>query len=782
MKNIILLFISFLCLSAFGQTPNITINLPANPNADTSQWGSGSNIFNIFVAGSNMNSLIESDILVTVKSGGSVKCGSYTSTNAPSSTISSNTPKSWIGSSAQGLLGQDCILTPGTYEVCVQFYGSYNSPVRKLIVEKCIPFTILDKEQEICSPPINVNPVDTKVFTGTDLTSLITFNWSPIVSSYRGIVTYRLFVWEVEDGQTNAQAIYNNSPIIQEDIKGQPRYTSKVNTFEKRNAKYVWKVIALDADGNPICKNNQSEPTNFSIEVPQVKSGCIDFEEINLETASSSVPNWLPLSLSESVIKDSGDSVNPTKVLLLVDASGGSLAINDKEFGGNWLKYGVNGCLCFDYKVDAEEKYGALTVTFPKIGIYTGPAATSATAYNSSIHAGFVGSSSNPILKNKIWGKYCLPIELSKSGNLPSNSFGQWKIYNGSTLLSGSAACTAWDNLIQNVTGLVLPSDYNSSPSEKVYFDNFCWTCDGGIIQENPKNCCDETTKEGCLVLDKSKMKIECNGVDKEGKTIYKISGITLKNTSANKWKTGLTSNTAGTNYVTSNPTSSFTVQNILPLSKNPISTGDEVNISFEAHQVTGTSIQFYVDVSILKNNNGLECDKHFLINIDKLPSCNSCIYCTDETKSKITIGSKVVNVTPLNIMTIAQDFTISPKNIKRVTAEIISFEENPVTTACIKCNANESWVNKFISHNTESWNSGLALNGSPVNSDGYYPASMVEWNCNQQGNLKLNFKIALAGKETGCTRKGKIGIRFSFTDIDCITCEKIIYYDYTSN
>lgn len=776
MKNIILLFISFLCLSAFGQTPNITINLPANPNADTSQWGSGSNIFNIFVAGSNMNSLIESDILVTIQSGGSVKCGSYNSTNAPSSNISSNTPKSWVGSSAQGLLGQDCILTPGTYEVCVQFFGSYNSPVKKLIVEKCIPFTIPDKEQEICSPPINVNPTDTKVFTGTDLTSLITFNWSPIVSSYHGIVTYRLFVWEVEDGQTNAQAIYNNSPIIQEDIKGQPRYTSKVNTFEKRNAKYVWKVIALDSEGNPICKNNQSEPTNFSFEVPNEVLSCMDFEGQN------NLSNWVGFYVSNKTIQI---DIPHKHYLQLVDGSGPSFAINYIDFKGNWIEKGKDGCLCFDYMVDWEGKADKITRS-PAMFLYQGaPVVTSGSGVSfgsSYIRAWIIPNTSLPEIVDTEWRNFCIPISLSKNGELPSNSFGQWQVSTQAGVLSGTAAALAWDNLIQNVSGFALGTDYNASPSELVNFDNFCWSKCDKIEIENPKNCCDETTKEGCLIIDKTKMKIECNGVDKDGKTIYKISGITLKNTSTNKWKTGLTTNTSGTNYVSSNPTSSFMVQNILPLSKNPISTGDEVNISFEAHQVTGTSIQFYVDASILKNNDGLECDKHFLINIDKFPSCNSCIYCTDETKSKITIGTKTVAVTALNIMTIAQDFTISPKNIKRITAEIISFEENPVTTTCMKCNANESWVNKFISHNTESWNSGFALNGSPVNSDGYYPASMVEWNCNQQGNLKLNFKIALAGKESGCTRKGKIVIRFSFTDIDCITCEKIIYYDYTSN
>lgn len=430
MKKHFLIIISFWCLTMLGQAPTITINLPPNPNPDTSQWGTGNSVFNILVAGANMNMLFESNILVNIKSNGVVKCGGLNSASAQPSNIATSSPKSWVGTSAQALLGQDCVLNPGSYEVCVQFYGIRNDVASsKLLLEKCISFTIADKEQEVCSPPVNVNPLKNKVFEEKDLLSLITFNWSPIISSYRGIVTYRLFVWEVEEGETNSQAIYNNQTIIQEDIKGQPRYTAKPGIIEKRTAKYVWRVIALDAEGNPICKNAQSELTNFEVKIPEK--------------------------------------------------------------------------------------------------------------------------------------------------------------------------------------------------------------------QEEPKKEC-----------------------------------------------------------------------------------------------------------------------------------------CTE----KIELINNTVNVSALNIMTLAQDFTISPKNIKKITAEIIFFEEDPVTVSCMKCVAKENWVGNFIGTNTESWNSGTAMNGSPVNSDGYYPAKMVAWNCNQQGNLSLNFKIALPGSETGCTRKGKIGIRYSFTDIDCVTCEKISYYNYTSN
>ena len=774
MKKYLLVFISLWCNTMLGQAPTITINLPPNPNPDTSQWGTGNNIFNILVAGANMNMLFESNILVSIKSNGVVKCGGPNSASAQPSNIATSSPKSWVGTSAQALLGQDCLLNPGSYEICVQFYETRNGAASgKLLLEKCMPFIIANKEQEVCSPTINVNPIKNKVFEEKDLLSLTTFNWSPIVSSYRGIVTYRLFVWEVEEDETNAQAIYNNQTIIQEDIKGQPRYTAKPGIIEKRTAKYVWRVIALDTEGNPICKNAQSEPTNFEVKITEETSNCIDFE------GQFNINNWKGFYVNPISIKTDIPHKNH---LQLVDDQGPSFAINYDDFAGNWLEKGKNGCLCFDYMVDWEGKADKVTRS-PAFFLYHGVPITTAgsgVSFGTSFYrAWIIPNPSMPIIVDTEWRKFCLPIALSSKGELPSNAFGQWQVVKDGVIQTGAAAVTAWDYLIQNVSGFSLGTDYNGSPSELVNFDNFCWSCDDKI-DDPTETCCDETSKDGCLVIDKSQMTIVCNGVDKDGKTIYKVSNIKLKNTSKKKAKSGLTANTSGTNYVTASPTGSFAIKNILPTSSNPISTGQEINISFEISQVVGSSIAFNIEGSLISKD--LVCDKNFEIKIDKLPECIVCDYCLDPKNSEIKIGAKTVITTPLNIMTIAQNFTISPKNIKKITAEIISFEEDAVATSCMKCVAKENWVGNFIGTNTESWNSGTPMNASPVNSDGYYPAKMVEWNCNKQGNLSLNFKIALPGFETGCTRKGKVGIRYSFTDVDCITCEKIIYYNYTSN
>lgn len=217
---------------------------------------------------------------------------------------------------------------------------------------------------------------------------------------------------------------------------------------------------------------------------------CINFEGLY------PISNWtIGCCLTQSIQTDSNPVYN--KYLELVDGSGGSFTVNKtSEFSGNWLLKGQNGCLCFDYKAQWNQAL-PYPVSVPKLQIFynTGTAANSMTG----IHAAFVGNPGDPNIVINTWRKYCLPINLCVAGSLPSNSYGTWQIYNGSTQLLGTAACTAWDNLIQNVSGIYLTSDYTADPSEVISFDNFCFSCtDGstptGNSHPTPTNpCCKNT-------------------------------------------------------------------------------------------------------------------------------------------------------------------------------------------------------------------------------------------------------------------------------------------------
>lgn len=185
---------------------------------------------------------------------------------------------------------------------------------------------------------------------------------------------------------------------------------------------------------------------------------CVNFE------GNYNINNWTSYNTDLHTIQN---DVTHGNYLELTDDSGGSWEANSADFGGNWLTRAQNGCLCFDYNVDwSAGNTATIPVKAPKIAVF-----------NSTYRAAFVGNSSNPNIQNDIWRNFCLPIGLSNGTSLPSNFYGTWVVYQGSTLLSGVTAATAWDSLIQNVTGLNLYTDYNSFPGEKVRFDNFCWTC-----------------------------------------------------------------------------------------------------------------------------------------------------------------------------------------------------------------------------------------------------------------------------------------------------------------
>jgi len=203
-----------------------------------------------------------------------------------------------------------------------------------------------------------------------------------------------------------------------------------------------------------------------------------------ISSFSNNIGNWIPSQAAQPTTDNDAPHGN---FLKLVDESSQnyeSYVANETDFSGNWLLKGSAGCFCFDYYVNWSSSEATSPVKGPKIQLYGGASIlTQISGGQASPYlffrkrAVFVGNTSNPDLQDGVWKSFCLPIGLSVNGNLPSNSYGTWKIYDGTTLLTGATAAAEWDNIIQNVTGMALVTDYNSSPSEVIYFDNFCWTC-----------------------------------------------------------------------------------------------------------------------------------------------------------------------------------------------------------------------------------------------------------------------------------------------------------------
>ena len=278
MRKILTFLFLVISVQVFGQTypiTGITISLPANPDANTANWGSGISLFTITANSKAANGRVdghvtESKILVTIKKGGAKVCGSFTSNTAPGSNFNTLT-KVWSGSNAVSLLGQGCVLPAGEYELTVQFFGTGAAGLAPLSEEKTKPFSIRAKEQLSYQQPQAIAPANNTVLSEIDIKKPITFRWTPLVPRPQEPVTYRLKVWQLMQGQNGAQAMKANQPIITKDVDNltQTIITNLISGPCKPPylCDFIWNVQALNREGKPVGGNNgMSEALKFNVQ------------------------------------------------------------------------------------------------------------------------------------------------------------------------------------------------------------------------------------------------------------------------------------------------------------------------------------------------------------------------------------------------------------------------------------------------------------------------------------------------------------------------------------
>lgn len=359
-------------------------------------------------------------------------------------------------------------LPEGSYTICIT---AKQVGTNEVLGEDCIEQDIektSEAEISLLSPGNNetLNPDES-----------INFTWMPIGNIESGS-SYKIKIVEIKGDESPENAMLKNKAFFEkEEIRSTTfQYPITAPKFEIEK-KYAWQVSTNSSLSNiQIIKTTSVNNSN---------QDCIDFEN------SNSTSNWESDYVSSvQITKNGNDKVNNTNTLVLTDGAGPSIAWNDVDFSGNWLERGTDGCLCFQYKVDWNTGVATNMLRFPAVYIYTGAPINNVNDFNyHRVRALFVGHPTNPMIQDNIWNNWCFAIGPCINGNLPTNNYGYWEIRGiGNVILSGQEACDAWDNLIQNVTGIVMATDYNSQPSEKVYFDNFCWTCDETVINSNPCN------------------------------------------------------------------------------------------------------------------------------------------------------------------------------------------------------------------------------------------------------------------------------------------------------
>ena len=282
-KNLALLLL-VVSVQLFAQeypVTGISINLPPSPDANTAAWASSAPVLSVTVNSTPdfIKRLKECRIVLTIKQGDMNVCGSK---EGSVFSFGSAPVKVWTGSNAVALLGQDCTLKPGEYQLCAQVFGGDQGAVRAISREVCKPFTIKAPEevQQNYQAPQPVNPADKSSLSDVDAKRPITFRWTPVVPKPKDAVTYRLKVWQLMEGQNGTQAMTTNEPVVTKEVQDQNQ--AVITNLYSGPCKppylceFVWNVQAVDSKGNFLGLNNGlSEASQFGIDTkgdaPQLK-------------------------------------------------------------------------------------------------------------------------------------------------------------------------------------------------------------------------------------------------------------------------------------------------------------------------------------------------------------------------------------------------------------------------------------------------------------------------------------------------------------------------------
>ena len=483
---------------------------------------------------------------------------------------------------------------------------------------------------------------------------------------------------------------------------------------------------------------------------------CINFSNYT----PGMVSNWKGFFVASTTIQT---DIPHGKYLQLTDDDGGSRVMNETEFGGNWLSRAINGCLCFDYNVNwnSDNSINTIPVKEPKIGIYTGTTATN--NYSdvlNRIRASFVGNSTNPDLQDNVWRNFCLPIGLSVNGSLPSNSFGTWVISNGSTPLLGAAACTAWDNLIQNVTGCYFITDYNESPTEKINLDNFCWTCAPPIC-----NC------SSFITFTESPYVITPDGGKLSAPSCERSLGSILNVYIPYQFAIGFQSyNTAG---CTTEYSATITNSNNVVIASQ-ISTNGVVPLSYTFSQSGDYSITYSLKV------NGVvctTCKMVFRVELEPNPCCNNTF--------SVVSATVIPPSYPYNGGTYSiEDFNVNvPNNIPltEIKVNVESFEILSAFKDCIKCDNKPVTLGSLFGISKI----GTAPNVLTLTTQPYGTGNNVNINNNEliwsspngvtlstTDKISVVYLLPSSNDIPCCATKAKVCIRISWRDTNCNYCE----------
>ena len=206
-------------------------------------------------------------LVLQIKAGGSVLCGSNYSNGLP---VDDFTTRTFTANELTGLLSGCHDLKDGSYSICAQFFNIDRVAISN---EVCKEFTVETPKETDYAPPTLITPENGKEYSATDMLKPVMFRWTPLVPKPREPVTYRLKVWQLMQGQTGTAAMRTNQPIVTKDVDNITQaVVSNIYTGPCRPpylCDFIWSVQAVNREGKPIGRNNgTSEAWTFKVNQP----------------------------------------------------------------------------------------------------------------------------------------------------------------------------------------------------------------------------------------------------------------------------------------------------------------------------------------------------------------------------------------------------------------------------------------------------------------------------------------------------------------------------------
>lgn len=112
----------------------------------------------------------------------------------------------------------------------------------------------------------NVSPENAKTFPADEALQPITFRWTPIVPKPQQVVTYKLRVWQLMQGQNGTAAMRNQPKLVREVVDANEITIAGFYTGPCKPpylCDFIWTVEAVITQDGAVTSTTTSNPTLF---------------------------------------------------------------------------------------------------------------------------------------------------------------------------------------------------------------------------------------------------------------------------------------------------------------------------------------------------------------------------------------------------------------------------------------------------------------------------------------------------------------------------------------